>query len=152
MTLATLREQRTLVHENMAWKKNLESMRAAQTRVERDTIVSKIGHLAPGLGRSRRPPPRQAPETPMLMDVARTAAALGEDSEVDVIPQVTKRKPRAPKKPVVKAARGKIVIDREAIRSQIQRVRVSSAAAPRGRGRPPGSLNKAPLARLQAAV
>ncbi len=49
MTLATLREQRTLVHENMAWKKNLESMRAAQTRVERDTIVSKIDHLAPGL-------------------------------------------------------------------------------------------------------
>ena len=103
-------------------------------------------------GRSRSRPPRPEPETPVLMDVARAAAALGEDSDVDVIPQVTKRKPRAPKKPVVKATRGNIVIDREAIRSQIQRVRVASAVPPRGRGRPPGSLNKATHARLQPAV
>ncbi len=50
MTLATLRDQRALIHENMAWRKHyLESMRAAQTRVERDLIVSKIDHLVPGL-------------------------------------------------------------------------------------------------------
>mgnify|MGYP000229026850 CR=1 FL=1 len=50
MTLATLRDQRALIHENMAWRRHyLQSMRAAQTRVERDAIVSKIDHLAPGL-------------------------------------------------------------------------------------------------------
>ena len=50
MTLATLRDQRTLIHENMAWRKEyLERTRAAQTRVERDAIVSKIDLLAPGL-------------------------------------------------------------------------------------------------------
>ncbi len=50
MTLATLRDQGALIHENMAWRKQyLESTRAAQTRVERDAIVSKIDHLAPCL-------------------------------------------------------------------------------------------------------
>jgi hypothetical protein len=50
MNLTALREQRTIIHENMAWRKHyLESTRAAQTRVERDAIVSKIDHLAPGL-------------------------------------------------------------------------------------------------------
>ncbi len=45
-----LREQRTLIHENMEWRKQyLERTRAAQTRVERDAIISKIDGLAPGL-------------------------------------------------------------------------------------------------------
>ena len=102
-------------------------------------------------GRSRSRPPRQASETPVLMDVARAASALGED--VDVIPQVKKGpNAKAPKKPVAKAARGKVALDREAIKAQIRRVSVSAAPAPRGRGRPPGSLNKATLARLQAAA
>ena len=104
-------------------------------------------------GRSRSRPPREEPETPVLMDVARAAAALGEDTEVDVIPQMTKKAPKATiKKPAAKAVRGKIALDREAIRSQIRRVSVSVAPVPRGRGRPPGSLNKATLARRQAAV
>ena len=100
-------------------------------------------------GRSRSRPPRDASETPVLMDVARAASALGQDSEVDVIPQMKKGPaPKAPKKPVAKAARGKVVLDREAIKAQIRRVSIS-VAAPRGRGRPPGSLNKTTLARLQ---
>ena len=45
-----LREQRTLIHEDMAWRKQyLERTRAAQTLVERDSIVSKIDTLPPGL-------------------------------------------------------------------------------------------------------
>ena len=45
-----LMEQRTLIHENMEWRKQyLERTRAAQTRVERDAIVAKIDRLAPGL-------------------------------------------------------------------------------------------------------
>ncbi len=104
-------------------------------------------------GRSRSRPPRVAPETPVPMDIARAAAALGEDADVDVIPQMTKKAPRAPnKKPTAKAVRGKVVLDREAIRAQIRRVSVSVAPVTRGRGRPPGSLNKATLARLQPAV
>jgi hypothetical protein len=52
MTIATIRDQRALIHENMSWRKQyLESMRAAQVRIERDAIVSKIDHLAPGLQR-----------------------------------------------------------------------------------------------------
>ncbi len=99
-------------------------------------------------GRSRSRAPRQASETPVLMDVARAAAALREDAEVDVIPQFTKKGAKAPKKPVAKAVRGRVVLDREAIKAQIRRVSVS-VAAPRGRGRRPGSLNKATLAKLQ---
>jgi hypothetical protein len=101
------------------------------------------------LGRSRSRPPREASETPVLMDVARAASALGQDSEVDVIPQMKKGPAPKAKKPVAKATRGK-ALDREAIKAQIRRVSVSVAAAPRGRGRPPGSLNKATLARLQS--
>jgi hypothetical protein len=87
------------------------------------------------------------------MDIARAAAVLGEDPEVDVIPQVTKKAPKvAIKKAGAKAVRGKVVLDREAIRSQIRRVSVSVAPATRGRGRPPGSLNKTTLARLQSAA
>jgi hypothetical protein len=104
-------------------------------------------------GRSRSRPPRVAPETPVPMDIARAAAALGEDEDVDVIPQMTKKAPKAPnKKPTAKAVRGKVVLDREAIRAQIRRVSVSVAPVTRGRGRPPGSLNKTTLARLQPAV
>jgi hypothetical protein len=104
-------------------------------------------------GRSRSRPPRVAPETPVPMDIARAAAVLGEDAEVDVIPQVTKKAPKvAIKKAGAKAVRGKVVLDREAIRSQIRRVSVSVAPATRGRGRPPGSLNKTTLARLQSAA
>ncbi len=45
-----LREQRALIHEDMAWRKQyLERTRAAQTKVERDSIVAKIERLAPGL-------------------------------------------------------------------------------------------------------
>jgi hypothetical protein len=45
-----LREQRVVIHEDMAWRKQyLERTRAAQTRVERDAIISKIDGLAPGL-------------------------------------------------------------------------------------------------------
>jgi hypothetical protein len=96
-------------------------------------------------GRSRSRPPRELPETPAIMDIARAASALGEDKEVEVIPQVRKT-PKAPKKPVAK--KGKVLMDRDAIKAQIRRVSIS-VAAPRGRGRPPGSLNKATLARLQ---
>ncbi len=50
MTLATIRDQRVLIHENMAWRKlYLERTRAAYTMVERNAIVCKIDHLAPGL-------------------------------------------------------------------------------------------------------
>ncbi len=50
MTIAAIREHRKIIHENMAWRKQyIESMRAAQTKVERDQIVSKIDGLAPGL-------------------------------------------------------------------------------------------------------
>ncbi len=50
MTVAMLRGQRALIHENMAWRKQyLGDTRAAQTRVEREAIVSKIDHPAPGL-------------------------------------------------------------------------------------------------------
>ncbi len=45
-----LREQRVVIHEDMAWRKQyLERTRAAQTRVERDSIVAKIDSLPPGL-------------------------------------------------------------------------------------------------------
>ncbi len=44
------REQRTLIHADMAWRKQyLERTRAAQTMVERDAIVAKIDKLAPSL-------------------------------------------------------------------------------------------------------
>ena len=45
-----LREQRTLLHADMEWRKQyLERTRAAQVRVERDAIVAKIDRLAPSL-------------------------------------------------------------------------------------------------------
>jgi hypothetical protein len=45
-----IREQRTLLHADMAWRKQyLERTRATQTMVERDAIVSKIDKLAPSL-------------------------------------------------------------------------------------------------------
>ena len=45
-----IREQRTLIHADMAWRKQyLERTRAAQTMVERDAIVAKIDKLAPSL-------------------------------------------------------------------------------------------------------
>ncbi len=50
MTIASIRDKRLLIHEDMAWRKQyLERSRAAQTMIERDAIVSKIDHLAPGL-------------------------------------------------------------------------------------------------------
>ena len=50
MTLAALREQRTLIHENMMWRKQyLEGSRAVQVRIEREAILSKIDNMAPGL-------------------------------------------------------------------------------------------------------
>jgi hypothetical protein len=127
--------------------------RKSRARSVTETEVIPVAMNRSGRSRSR-PPPRQASETPVLMDVARAAVALGEDSEVDVIPQV-KKAPKAkapPKKPVAKASRGKVVLDREAIKAQIRRVSVSVAPVKRGRGRPPGSLNKATLARLQPVV
>ena len=125
--------------------------RKSRTRSATETEVVPVAMNRSGRSRSR--PPRVAPETPVPMDIARAAAALGEDAEVDVIPQMTKKAPRAPiKKAAAKAVRGKVVLDREAIRAQIRRVSVSVALATRGRGRPPGSLNKATLARLQPAV
>ncbi len=45
-----LRDQRAVIHEDMAWRKQyLERTRAAQTMVERDAIVAKIDKLAPSL-------------------------------------------------------------------------------------------------------
>jgi hypothetical protein len=45
-----IREQRTLIQADMAWRKQyLERTRAAQTMVERDAIVAKIDKLAPSL-------------------------------------------------------------------------------------------------------
>ncbi len=120
--------------------------RKSRARSATETEVIPVAMNVTGRSRSRAP--RQASETPVLMDVARAASALGADDDVDVIPQVTKKGAKAPKKPAARAVRGKVVIDREAIKAQIRRVSVS-VAAPRGRGRPPGSLNKATLARLQ---
>ncbi len=103
-------------------------------------------------GASRSRPPRAASETPVLMDAVRTAAKeLGED--IDVIPMIkpAKKTKVPPTKPVKKES--KIKIDKEALRQQIRRVRIESAPeVKRGRGRPPGSLNKKTLAaRAQVA-
>ena len=123
--------------------------RKSRARSASETEVIPVAMNRSGRSRSR---PREASETPVLMDVARAASALGQDSEVDVIPQMKKGKaPKAPKKPAAKVTRGKVVLDREAIKAQIRRVSIS-VAAPRGRGRPPGSLNKATLARLQPVM
>ncbi len=46
-----------------------------------------------------------------------------------------------------KMVSGKIQIDKEALRSQIRRVKLSTEAPKRGKGRPPGSLNKTTLAK-----
>ena len=44
------REQRTLIHANMEWRKQyLEKTRAVQVCVERDAFVAKIDKLAPPL-------------------------------------------------------------------------------------------------------
>ncbi len=48
--MQNIREQRAIIHEDMAWRKNyLERTRASQNRVERDSIVAKIDSLPPGL-------------------------------------------------------------------------------------------------------
>ena len=45
-----LREQRALIHEDMAWRQQyLERTRAAQMMVERTVISAKIDRLAPSL-------------------------------------------------------------------------------------------------------
>ncbi len=76
----------------------------------------------------------------------------------DVIPMVKELKKKTTIKSatsaIAKPKRGKVTIDREAIRSQIRRVRLNSIPEEpkKKRGRPAGSLNKATLARSQAAA
>ena len=50
MMMDKLREQRALIHEDMAWRKQyLERTRASQMMVEREVIHAKIDRLAPSL-------------------------------------------------------------------------------------------------------
>ncbi len=50
MNLDALREKRKTLHENMAWRKAyIESTRAAQIRTERDSIISIVDHIPPGM-------------------------------------------------------------------------------------------------------
>ncbi len=50
MNLDAIREKRKLLQENMAWRKSyLESCRATQTKLERDSIVSVIDSIPPGM-------------------------------------------------------------------------------------------------------
>ena len=77
----------------------------------------------------------------------------------DVIPMVKELKKKTTIKSatsaiaIAKPKRGKVTIDREAIHSQIRRVRLNSIPEEpkKKRGRPAGNLNKATLARSQAA-
>jgi hypothetical protein len=105
-------------------------------------------------GASRSRPPREASETPVLMDAVRTAAKeLGEDIDVIPIMKAAKQTKVSLKTPVKKESN--IKIDKEALRQQFRRVCIESIpeAPKRGRGRPPGSLNKKTLAaRVQVAA
>jgi hypothetical protein len=48
--MKTIREQRTLIHADMAWRKQyLERTRAEQIQIEREAIISKVDKLAPSL-------------------------------------------------------------------------------------------------------
>jgi hypothetical protein len=50
MNLDAMREKRKTLHENMAWRKAyLEGCRAAQNKLERDSIVSVIDSIPPGM-------------------------------------------------------------------------------------------------------
>jgi hypothetical protein len=50
MNLDAMREKRQLIHANMAWRKSyLESSRATQNKLERDSIVSTINSIPPGM-------------------------------------------------------------------------------------------------------
>ena len=100
-------------------------------------------------GKSRsRPPLRAASETPQL-ERSQEVLAI-EDG--DVVPQMTTAKGRVKNvKQKPKMVSGKIQIDREALRSQIRRVKLS-ADPKRGKGRPPGSLNKSTIAKQAGRV
>jgi len=120
---------------------------------------------------SSRPPSKAAPETPQVTKAPRLLAI--EDG--DVVPQVkmarrakslVKQKPKMIGKTqnireAVSAQsatkdKPKIVskkLDKEALRAQIKRVRIENTpATKKGRGRPPGSLNKATIARQAGRV
>jgi hypothetical protein len=45
-----MREKRKTMHENMMWRKTyLESCRATQNKLERDSIISVIDSIPPGM-------------------------------------------------------------------------------------------------------
>jgi hypothetical protein len=131
--------------------------RAARSQSETELVPVQMNGRGAA---SRSRPPRAASETPVLMDAVRVAAAaLGEDG-ADVIPMVKElrqknKTARTQQKPSVKIDRGKIKIDREALRAQIKRIKLNTVAeevVKRGRGRPAGSKNKETLARAMAAA
>jgi hypothetical protein len=50
MNLDAMREKRKTIHANMAWRKAyIESCRATQHKLERDSIVSVIDSIPPGM-------------------------------------------------------------------------------------------------------
>jgi hypothetical protein len=50
MNLDAMREKRQIINANMAWRKTyLESCRATQNKLERNSIVSVIDSIPPGM-------------------------------------------------------------------------------------------------------
>ena len=50
MNLDAIREKRKTLQENMMWRKTyLESCRASQNKMERDSIISVIDSIPPGM-------------------------------------------------------------------------------------------------------
>ncbi len=50
MNLDAMREKRKTIQENMAWRKTyLEACRATPNKLERDSIVSVINSIPPGM-------------------------------------------------------------------------------------------------------
>jgi hypothetical protein len=152
VTKAKARPRKTIDPETPQPPKRSRS-RVSRARAPSETELVPVSmNISRGASRSR--PPREASETPVLMDAVRTAAKeLGED--IDVIPMMkaAKKTKVSLKTPVKKESN--IKIDKEALRQQIRLVRIESIpeAPKRGRGRPPGSLNKKTLAaRVQVAA
>jgi len=96
--------------------------------------------------------PREASETPQMAKAPKLLAI--EDGEMVPPVQATGRKTKVQsavkQKPKTKIVKGTLTV-KEALRAQIKRVRIEGVpVTKRGKGRPPGSLNKATLARQAA--
>jgi hypothetical protein len=163
---------RVMVKRVPALKKSAEPETPQPPKRARSRVGRSEKELVPvpmntSRGASRSRPPREASETPVLMDAVRTAAKeLGADIDVIPVPKPEKKKgPVKKDNKIIKVSKpekklpgkkDKIAkIDKEALRLQIRRVRIESnpEVAKRGRGRPPGSLNKKTLAaRAQVAA